>query len=248
MFLILTVVLAGAQGSPASPPAPLPDRRRLQQSSNQGELAVVEELLTAHPEWVEATNEQGVSFMLGALYRNRTDVVQAYVRRGKTFNLFEASALGRTGDLEALLEKDPASVTSYSGDGFTALGLASFFAQPEAVRILLARGADVNQYARVPHVQALHSAAAGRCLECVRLLLDKGADANAPQDDGFRALHEAAANDDRAMAELLIARGARPDVRNDRGQTPADLARARGHAGIAAWLESLGSGGGRPGA
>jgi ankyrin repeat protein len=188
---------------------------------------------------VDAKNDQSVSFMLNALYRGRTDVVQAYVKRRKTFNLFEASALGRTGDIEALLKKDPASVTSYSGDGFIALGLAGFFARPEAIRVLLAHGADVNQYAKVPHVQGLHSAAAGKCIECVRVLLDAGADPNAPQDDGFRALHEAAANDNRAMAELLIARGAIPDMKDDKGRSPADFARERKHADFAAWLESL---------
>ena len=239
MSLILTVFLATIQGAPAPSPSPLTDRQRLQQASNKGELSVVEELLTAHPEWVDAANDQGVSFMLNALYRRHADVVQAYLKRRKTFNLFEASALGRTGDIEALLRKDPASVTSYSGDGFIALGLASFFAQPDTVRVLLAKGADVNQYAMVPHVQGLHSAAAGRCLECVRLLLDKGADPNAPQDDGFRPMHEAAANDNRAMAELLIARGALPNIKDDKGKTAADLARERGHEEIAVWLESL---------
>lgn len=239
MSLIMTIVLAASQAASAPTPAPITARQRLQQATNKGELGVVEELLTAHPEWVDATNDQGVSFMLNALYRGRTDVVQAYVKRRTTFNLFEASALGRTKDIETLLRKDPGSITSYSGDGFIALGLASFFAQPEAVRVLLAHGADINQYARAPHVQGLHSAAAGRCIECVRLLLDAGADPNAPQDDGFRAIHEAGANDDRAMAELLISRGARPDIKEDKGRTAADLARERGHAEMAAWLESL---------
>jgi ankyrin repeat protein len=41
------------------------------------------------------------------------------------------------------------------------------------------------------------------------------------------------------MAELLISRGARPDIKDDKGKTAADLARERGHAEIATWLESL---------
>ena len=66
-----------------------------------------------------------------------------------------------------------------------------------------------------------------------------GADPNAPQDDGFRAMHEAAANNDRAMAELLISKGAIANIKDDKGRTAADFARERGHAEIAAWLESL---------
>ena len=236
MSIVLSLVVAMAQTPPSTP---APDLKQLQRASNNGELTIVEELLTTHPEWVDATNDQGVSFMLNALYRGRADVVQAYVKRRRAFNLFEASALGRTRDLEALLKKDPDSVTRYSGDGFIALGLAGFFARPEAIRVLLAHGADVNQYAKVPHVQGLHSAAAGKCIECVRVLLEGGADPNAPQDEGFRAIHEAAANDNRAMAELLIAKGALPDMKDDKGRTPADFARERKHAEMAAWLESL---------
>jgi ankyrin repeat protein len=237
--LILTIVLVAAQSASAPSPAPPTDRQRLQQATNKGDLALVEELLGAHPEWVDATGDRGVSFLLSALYRQLADVVAAYVKRRKTFTLFEASALGRAPDIEAILARDPGSVNAYSGDGFFALGLASFFARPDAVKLLIARGADVKQYAKGPHVQPLHSAAAGKCLECVRLLLDAGADPNAPQDEGFRALHEAGANNDRAMAELLIARGADPAVRNEKGRTPGDFAREGGHPDLAAWLESL---------
>jgi len=237
MSMILTVFLAAQGGTQG--PTPLAEKQRLEQASYKGELSVVEELLTTHPEWVDATNDQGVSFMLNALYRRQMDVVQAYVKRRKAFNLFEASALGRAGDIEALLEKDPGSVKISSGDGFSALGLAAFFAHPEAVRVLLAHGADVNQYGKTIHVQPLHSAAAGRCLECVRLLLEAGADPNAPQDAGFRAIHEAAASDDRAMTELLIAKGARAEIRTDKGRTAAEIAREKGHIGIADWLESI---------
>ena len=240
MTLVLSLVLAAAQatGQVASNPQATDGLKELKQASNKGDLATVERILSAKPEWAEAKDEAGVSFLLNALYRQRGEVVRAYVRRRKAFDLFEASALGRTKDLAALL-KQHADVKSYSPDGFIALGLASFFAQPDAVRLLLANGADVNQYAKAPHVQALHSAAAGKCIECVRLLLEKGADPNSPQDGGFRPLHETAANNDRAMAELLISKGALPDIKDDKGKTSADFARERGHPEMAAWLDSL---------
>lgn len=238
MTFILTIVLAAAQ-SGASSTADAADRQRLKQASNQGEVKTVEEILTAHPELSDAADERGVSFLLGALYRGRKEVAEAYVKRRDTFSVFEASALGRVKDLDLILRKDPGAATRLSPDGFIPLGLAAFFAHEDAVKFLLAHGADVNQYGKVPHVQALHSAAAGKCLECVRALLEKGADPNAPQDEGFRALHEAASNNDRAMAELLIAKGAAAGIKNDKGKTPADFARERGHSEMAAWLDSL---------
>ncbi|MEO8360864.1 MAG: ankyrin repeat domain-containing protein [Vicinamibacteria bacterium] len=238
MILALTVVLALAQ-APAPPPPIVPDLKTLLSASNKGDVAEVEKLLAAHPEWVDARDEKGLSFLLNAQYRNRSEVVQAYAKRRTHFDVFEASALGREAALDALIRKDPSSVATYSADGSTPLTLASFFAQEGAVKVLLAHKADVHQYAKAPHVQPLHSAAAGRCVGCVRALLNAGADANASQDGGFRALHEAAANGDQTMAELLIAKGAIADIKNDAGKTSADLARERGHLEIAAWLDSL---------
>lgn len=238
MILVLTIVLSSVQAS-ATPSPVVSDLKALQAASNKGDLAEVEKLLAAHPDWVDARDEKGIPFLLNALYRNRSEVVQAYAKRRAHFDIFEASALGREAELDSLIRKDPSSVTAYSADGFIPLTLASFFAQEGAVKVLLAHKADVHQYAKTPHVQALHSAAAGRCVGCVRLLLNAGADPNTPQDGGFRALHEAAANGDRTMAELLIAKGASPDIKNDAGKTGADLARERGHPDIAAWLDSL---------
>lgn len=233
MSMILSLVLMAGQATKA------PDLKQLQDASNQGDLAVVEALLSARPSWADARDEAGVSFLLNALYRRKWEVAEAYAKRRQAFDIFEASALGRESELRSLLQKDERSVNSVSPDGFFPLGLAAFFAKEGAVRILLEAGADVNQYARSPHVQALHAAAAGRCLECVRLLLEKRADPNAPQDAGFRALHEAASSNDRPMAELLISKGATPGIKEEKGRTPADIARERGHLEMAAWLESL---------
>jgi ankyrin repeat protein len=44
------------------------------------------------------------------------------------------------------------------------------------------------------------------------------------------------------MAELLVDRGADPCLRNEEGRTPYDLARARGHVGLADWLAGIAGG------
>ena len=76
---------------------------------------------------------------------------------------------------------------AFGDDGFHPLGLACFFGHPEAARLLLERGADVNTLSTNEHVQtaAIHAAAAAggdeaTRYELVKLALEHGADPNLP--------------------------------------------------------------------
>ena len=57
-------------------------------------------------------------------------------------------------------------------------------------------------------VAPLHSAAAARDNDAVRLLLEAGADANARQHGGYTALDAADQHEDAELAELLRRHGA----------------------------------------
>ncbi|RPH33323.1 MAG: ankyrin repeat domain-containing protein, partial [Chloroflexi bacterium] len=156
---------------------------------------------------------------------------------------YEAAATGRTDALRAELARDPAVATAFAPDGFTALGLASFFGHLEAARLLIAARARVNDASRnAMRVAPLHSALAGGHAEIANLLLEAGADVNTVQADGYTPLHEAAQNGDQAMAERLVAAGADPRARLDDGATPAESARRAGHDALGAWLHELESG------
>ena len=77
----------------------------------------------------------------------------------------------------------------------------------------------------------------------VRALLDKGADAAAPQGDGGTALHWASYWDQPEIADLLIQAGADVDVANDLGVTPIWVA---GQNGSSAMVETLLGAGANP--
>jgi ankyrin repeat protein len=142
--------------------------------------------------------------------------------------------------VRAELARDSDLAVAFAADGFTALGLASFFGHCDTVEALLAAGARVNDHSRNPmRVAPLHSALAGGHGEVTELLLAAGADVNAVQADGYTPLHEAAQNGDLAMVQRLVAAGANPAARLDDGSLPADSARARGHVHVAAWLTAL---------
>jgi len=203
-----------------------------------GRLDDVRRMLEAQPALVGTRGPNGASAILLAVYHRRSDIAAEFEAHGAVLDIFEASALGRVERIEAILAADPVLVSAYAPDGFHPLGLAAFFGHVDAVKALLAAGADVNAASRNPmRVQALHAAAASRSVPVVQALLEAGADPNARQQQGFVPLHESAENDNRAMAELLVAHGADPRLADDSGLTVVARARAKGHDALADWLE-----------
>lgn len=197
----------------------------------------VRRLVQGSPALAGAKDGNGVSAILLAAYHGQREVAAALVELGAPVDIFEACALGLVDRLALLIAEDPARVSAYAQDGFYPLGLAAFFGHLDAVRALLAAGADVHAMARNPFkVRPVHAAAASRNLDILRAVLEAGGDPNVPQQQGFVPLHEAASSDNRAMAELLIQHGANPRLANDAGKTSIDLATDKGHRDLAAVL------------
>lgn len=167
------------------------------------------------------------SALMLALYRAQFHVAEAIADRRQALTLFEAAAMGNVAQLAG-------DVTALSEDGFTPLHLACFFGREQAVRHLLAAGADPDAVARNPmRVRPLHSAAANRSVAICRLLLDAGADPDAQQERGFTALHAAAMHGLEPMVELLLAHGASPAIAADDGKTAAAFATEGGYPDLA---------------
>lgn len=200
-----------------------------------GDLEALDRVLARDPAVAAARDGNGVSLLMLALYHRR-DGLARRIAAGVEPDLFEATALGNTARVSALLDGGT-SVGDRSADGFTALHLAAFFGRPETVEALLSRGADVEAAAANPSkVRPLHSAVAGRSADVVRVLLAAEPDLEAKQEGGFTALMGAAANGLTDLVDLLLAAGADPATTADDGKTAADLARAKGHDGLAARL------------
>ena len=202
-----------------------------------GDVDRVRATLDADPSLAMARDQEGVSALLRARYRRDRALVEAVKARVASLDAFEAATFGDLDRLAVLLADDPDLTGRRSGDGFTALHLAAFFGQDEAVRLLLARGADPD----VPGTgwmtgTPLNAAASARHATVVALLLEAGADPGAVQRGGWTPLHSAAHNGDARTVELLLSHGADPSAVDDDGRSVGDMA---GESGDAATIAAV---------
>lgn len=199
-----------------------------------GERERVSKALAQDPSLARARDPQGVSAILLATYSGQHEIADELIASGVELDVFEAAATGRRECLVDRLDADPEATRKTSPDGFSALGLATFFGRRELLPILLERGADPAAPSDNPlRVAPLHSAVAHRddavALEMSRLLLSAGAQVNAAQAGGWTPLHQAAAHGHLALVRLLLEHGADPALTSDDGRTPRAMAEERGH-------------------
>ncbi|KAG3247198.1 hypothetical protein PI124_g8110 [Phytophthora idaei] len=140
----------------------------------------------------------------------------------KQFQLFDAAEVGNWHLIATLLRDNVVDVNGVGINQTSALHLAARNNHPNAVKELLARGADPSARTGDSYT-ALHIAVQAGNVECVKELLDAGADPNVTDYQGNAAIHMAAESGDIPIAKLLVARGARIDAPNASGSLPVHL-------------------------
>jgi ankyrin repeat protein len=133
----------------------------------------------------------------------------------------------------ALLAQPGLQVDATTAAGETALMMAAILGNLEWTRRLIDRGGQINRPGWTP----LHYAASGPEPQTVALLLDRGAQIDAPSPNRSTPLMMAARYGSEESAKLLLARGADSRARNDLNLGAADFARAAGRDALAARLE-----------
>lgn len=204
-----------------------------------GDLDAFKKQLAGNSALANARNEQGVSLLMQARYDFRQPFIEVILKHRTGLDVFEAAALGKLDKLTKVLDVEPDAVNDWSPDGFQPMHLAAFFAQPDTLRLLLERGGHIGIHSKNPlNVRAIHCAAAGRSLDCVRTLLEKGSDPNARQAGGFTPLHSAAQNGSVEMVKALLSKGAVRSSKTDDGKMAVDFAKEKGHTDVIALLEN----------
>ena len=186
-------------------------------------------------------DQNGESAILKAAYHGQQDVVAELLASGEQLDIFEAAATGQTTQLQTLITQDPSLVNAYAPDGFTPLGLATFFGHAETVDALLAAGADVNAaYRETMKIAPLASAMAVGRNDIARTLIAHGADVNAKAANDLRPLHTAAARGNIESATLLLDHGADINATSTDGKSAIAYAEERNHPEMVEFLKSNG--------
>jgi ankyrin repeat protein len=144
------------------------------------------------------------------------DVFQHLVRRGATVDIGMAAATGDLARVRELLDQDPSLVNRVSDYGSYYIGC----------------GAPIKNAAARGH------------LEIVRLLLQRGADPNLPEEDiapDGHALYSAAANGHFEIAKLLLEHGAHPNVEVESSADTLSRVRSKGDLKMLELLCSYGA-------
>lgn len=203
------------------------------------DAAELTRLLESDPSLAGQRSAEGMSPLSLAAYMGRTDLVEVVRTHRGTPDFFEACIIGDEAVVRAALAEGQ-NIDAHAPDGFTPLGLAVFFGQPGVARILIDAGADLDRRStNTQQVGPVHAAVARGDLETLESLLMRGANPNAPQEQGFRPVHSAAASGRATALGLLCLFGADLSARTDAGQSPAELARAAGHTALADRIEAL---------
>ncbi|MHB1179986.1 MAG: ankyrin repeat domain-containing protein [Daejeonella sp.] len=206
----------------------------LEEYIEKGNSKELVNLLVANPALAMKKTSHQVSPLMLCCYFKKPDLARIISEYVQDISIFEASALGRSDIVEKAVATDPQLIHEFSDDGFTPLGLASYFGHEDVVRFLLLKGAEPN----VPssngfHVYPIHSAVASNFTMIAKMLLEAGADVNVVQMSGSTPLHSAAHNGNIDLLIVLLEAGAQVAAKTDDGKTPADQALEKGFREIA---------------
>src|SRR5260370_17853870 len=200
----------------------------------QGDADQVRALLAADPAIAASRTPEGASTVLWAVYARHPELAPLLLGSRQP-DFFEACALGATARVAELLSTDRQLVEQYSADGFTALGLASFFGHRDVALLLLNAGADPKRSSsNALRVSPLHSAASAGHSALAALLLERGADPDLEEANGMTPLHTAAGSGNREIVALLLHAGAHPTPPSHNARTPAAIARPYGQPQLTA--------------
>jgi ankyrin repeat protein len=176
---------------------------------------------------INAKDNFGMTPLHYAAINGHEDVTELLLANKAEVNVHDAAALGDLHKLKALIQANPALVSSKDDMGATPLYWAAWAGRMDAAKFLLSNEAEINARNKGGQTPLTGAAGQGR-MEVVQWLLANGAEVDARTNNGSTPLFGATWMNHKDVAELLLANKADVNARNSEGETPLTLAiRAR---------------------
>jgi FOG: Ankyrin repeat len=145
--------------------------------------------------------------------------LMSYIQQG------ECDTLGKRLD-------EGATLPAMDSMGYTPLGLASAYAFPQCIKVLVEHGANVNTPMMGGWTPIMLSAMSGASGPVLQLLLDKGADINAQNEWGCTALYYAVGYGAVPTVKYLLQHGAKNPGTGKGCMSPEKYAKIKGYPPI----------------
>ncbi len=182
------------------------------------------ELLEKDPLLASCRSNDGMSAVLFSLYIDKPELTDILLAFEPELDIFDLAALGGLAQISMLIAANNKLVHEFSGDGFTALHIASYFGHAEVARLLLNSGANINKVAmNGSDLTALHSAVSSCHTDVVKVLLSFNPDVNVRMLGGFTPLMSATAMGVKELMEVLIEHGSDQSLKSDDGRIATDF-------------------------
>lgn len=206
----------------------------LEEYIQSGNTVALTELLRNNPKLAQQPTSHQVSPLMLSCYYKKPETTKILLDHLPDITIFEAASINKLDIVAKHLHENPELINDFSEDGFTALGLASYFGNEDVTRYLLLNGADVNLPSKNGYsVYPIHSAVADNHSMIVKMLLEAGANVNVRQMSGITPLHSAAQNGNIELIILLLEAGADVQAEMEGHKTPAQLAAEKGYEELA---------------
>lgn len=162
---------------------------------------------------VDVINDDGWSALMIATKNGFKDNVRLLCDRGASVNQRSAmrgystlmhAAMNNSGEMIELLLTYNASIDMQSHEGLSAVMYAISKRHCAAVKLLLSKGADINQVSATSGKSLLVHAAVLGAMEIVELLLQQGFDIDVKDHNGWTALMHAVSTNQSGIVECLI--------------------------------------------
>jgi hypothetical protein len=234
---------------------------KLFEAIEKEDLPAVRAFLKQKPELAREKNSRGISPLVMAAYIKDTEgpteemtgapaffqppatnqVLREIMRLAPPANVYEACLVGDLKRARSFLEKNPGAIRE-SGKPWTLLHAAAYSGNVELVKLLLSRGAPIDEEARTNYRNTpLQTAMLTKQAAAARVLVEAGADVNHPQWEGGRVLHDAVWQGNVELVRFFLSHGANANVQVRRGETPLHEAARQGSVELVRLLLSHGA-------